>query len=77
MYTINAIESMNASFRKVLRKGILPNESSVFKLLYLRITALYEKWNGRPVNNWALVRNQLEMDESMKERIKKYDDGGC
>ncbi len=76
MYTTNAIESVNASFRKVLRKGTFPNESSVFKLLYLRITELYEKWNGHPVNNWALVRNQLEIDESMKERIKKYDHGG-
>lgn len=36
MYTTNAIESINASFRKVIKKGTLPNENAILKLLYLR-----------------------------------------
>lgn len=43
MYTTNAIESVNSSFRKVTKKGAFPNENALLKLLYLRITELYQK----------------------------------
>ena len=33
MYTTNAIESVNSSFRKVTKKGSFPNENAVYKLL--------------------------------------------
>ena len=74
MYTTNAIESVNSSFRKVTKKGAFPGEDAVMKALYLRITELYKKWKGRPVANWALVRNQLAMNESMQARILKYEE---
>lgn len=45
MYTTNAIESVNSSFRKVTKKGSFPGEDAVMKALYLRITELYK--NGR------------------------------
>lgn len=73
MYTTNAIEAVNSSFRKVTKKGAFPSEDAVRKALYLRITELYRKWNGRPVSNWAMVRNQLSMNEKMQERILKYE----
>ena len=73
MYTTNAIESVNSSFRKVTKKGAFPNENALLKLLYLRITELYKKWNGRPVPNWAMVRNQLAVDDSIQNRILKYE----
>lgn len=73
MYTTNAIESINSSFRKVTKKGSFPSEDAVMKALYLRITELYKKWNGRPVANWALVRNQLSMDDKLQTRILKYE----
>lgn len=72
MYTTNAVESVNSSFRKVTRKGAFPNEAALLKLLYLRITELYKKWNGRPQNNWAMVRNQLDIDPKIQSRIRKY-----
>ena len=74
MYTTNAVESVNSSFRKVIKKGSFPNEQAVMKVLYLRITELYKKWNGRPAPNWALVRNQLSMNDSIQRRILKYED---
>ncbi len=74
MYTTNAIESVNSSFRKVTKKGSFPSEDAVRKALYLRITELYKKWNGRAVSNWALVRNQLSMDDKVQRRILKYED---
>ena len=73
MYTTNAIESVNSSFRKVTKKGAFPSEDALLKLLYLRITELYKKWNHRSIPNWALVRNQLAMDDSIQERIRKYE----
>ena len=73
MYTTNAIESVNSSFRKVTKKGSFPGEDAVRKALYLRITELYKKWSGRPVSNWAMVRNQLSMDDKIQERIMKYE----
>lgn len=73
MYTTNAIESVNSSFRKVTKKGTFPSEEAVRKALYLRITELYKKWNGRPVSNWAMVRNQLSMDDKLQARIMKYE----
>lgn len=73
MYTTNAVESINSSFRKVTKKGSFPNENSLLKLLYLRITELYKKWNGSKVQNWAMVRNQLVTDDKIKARIEKYE----
>jgi len=73
MYTTNAIESVNSSFRKVTKKGSFPNEDAVFKLLYLRVQELYAKWDGRKIPDWALVRNQLLMDERMAKLIECYD----
>ena len=73
MYTTNAIESLNSSFRKVTKKGAFPNEDAVLKALFLRLTELYKKWADRPVSNWALVRNQLSMDANLQNRIMKYE----
>ena len=42
----------------------------------LQFSELYKKWNGRPMNNWAMVRNQLSMDEKIQVRIEKYETGG-
>ena len=44
MYTTNAIESVNSSFRKVTKKGTFPSEDALLKVLYLRITELQKKW---------------------------------
>lgn len=73
MYTTNAIESLNSSFRKVTKKGAFPNEDAVLKALFLRLTELYKKWADRPVPNWSLVRNQLSMDADLQNRIMRYE----
>ena len=67
MYTTNAIESVNSSFRKVTRKGAFPHENAVRKILYLRILELYKKWQGHPIMRWSMVRNQLAIDEKIQE----------
>jgi transposase-like protein len=61
IYTTNPIESLNSALRKVTdRKGSLPGEDALMKLLYLRIQSLLEKWN-RPLSNWALIRGKLDL----------------
>ena len=72
MYTTNAIESVNSSFRKVTKKGAFPNENALFKLLYLRVRELDQKWStGHPLN-WSMVLNQLMVNDLFRERIQKY-----
>lgn len=73
MYTTNAVESINASFRKVTKKGAFSNENAVLKLLFLRVTELYRKWNNRPIPKWAMVRNQLAIDSRIQPFFDKYE----
>lgn len=72
MYTTNAIESVNSSFRKVTKKGAFPNENALFKLLYLRVTELYKKWENSTIQSWSMVRNQLDAHPQFQDRFRKY-----
>jgi transposase-like protein len=45
IYTINAIESLNRSLRKVIKtKAVFPDEDSVFKLMYLALNNISKRW---------------------------------
>jgi transposase-like protein len=72
MYTTNAIEAVNSSYRKVVKKGAFPNEEAVYKSLYLRAQELEEKWKNAKVKSWPTVLNQLMIDENFSARIEKY-----
>lgn len=53
IYTTNAIESLNASLRKVTTpKGHFPTDEAAIKLLYLSILNRQQKWS-RPMQGWA------------------------
>lgn len=57
VYTTNAIESVNASIRKVTAKrGAFPTADSVRKVLYLAIQKASERWN-RPIRDWTAGLN--------------------
>lgn len=72
IYTSNAVESVNSALRKVTRgKGSFPSEESVFKVLFLRIGELTDKWN-KPIRNWEKI--QLQLIELFGERYTKYID---
>ena len=59
IYTTNAIESLNYSFRKMTKtRGPIPTEESARKLLYLAIKKVSKKWT-MPIKNWGIVINQL------------------
>lgn len=72
MYTTNAVESVNSSFRKVTKKGAFPNENALLKVLYLRVKQLQNKWNGGHIRNWSMVLNQLMVNDQFAKRIEKY-----
>lgn len=70
IYTSNAVESVNSALRKVTRgKGAFPSEASVFKVLFLRIKELTEKWK-KPIPNWKTIQAQLI--ELFGDRFTKY-----
>lgn len=61
IYTTNAIESINASLRKVTKKrGAFPTDDSVRKVLYLAIQRASVKWT-RPISNWASALNYFSI----------------
>ena len=61
IYTTNAIESINATLRKVTRKrGSFPNPDSVRKVLYLAILKASEHW-ARPIRDWVAALNHFTM----------------
>lgn len=70
IYTSNAVEAVNSALRKVTRgKGAFPNENSVYKVLYLRIRELQEKWK-KPIKNWKIIQSQIS--SLFGERYTKY-----
>jgi putative transposase len=59
IYTTNAIESLNASLRKLLHyRGHFPSDEAVTKLLYLALTNIEKKWE-RSVRDWSNVLGQF------------------
>ena len=63
-------ESVNSALRKVTNgKGAFPSEESVYKVLFLRIKALKEKWD-KPIKNWKIIQSQII--ELFGERYTQY-----
>lgn len=59
IYTTNAIESLNRSLRKVIKtKAVFPDELSVFKLLYLAMKNIAQRWN-RPIRDWKAAASHF------------------
>ena len=70
IYTSNTVESVNSALRKVTRgKGAFPSEESVYKILFLRIKELQEKWN-KPIINFKTI--QLQLIELFGDRYEKH-----
>ncbi len=59
IYTTNAIESLNASLRKVTKtRRSFPTDESVMKILYLAIHNISKKWT-MPIRDWKQVMGQF------------------
>lgn len=60
IYTTNAIESLNNSYKR-LNKGrrVFPTEQSLEKSVYLSTMMIMEKWTSR-YPNWGIVLSELQ-----------------
>ena len=61
IYTTNAIESLNATYRKLNRqRSVFPNGTALLKALYLSTFEATKKWT-MPIRNWGQVYGELSI----------------
>lgn len=59
IYTTNAIESLNSTYRKLNRqRSVFPSDQALLKALYLSTFEATKKWN-MPIRNWGRVFGEL------------------
>jgi putative transposase len=62
IYTTNAIESMNMTWRKVLKNHrAFPTDESAMKVIYLAIGNIAKKWT-MPIQNWKPALNRFAIE---------------
>lgn len=61
IYTTNAIESLNATYRKLNRqRSVFPSSQALLKALYLSTFEATKKWT-MPLRNWGQVYGELTL----------------
>ena len=61
IYTTNAIESLNSTYKKLNRqRSVFPNDTALLKSLYLSTLQATKKWN-QPLRNWAKVYGEFSI----------------
>jgi transposase-like protein len=61
IYTTNAIESLNSTYRRLNRaRSVFPTGTALLKSLYLATFQIAKKWT-MPIRNWGQVRGELEI----------------
>ena len=61
VYTTNAIESLNATYRQLNRqRSVFPNDSALLKALFLATELATKKWT-MPLQNWGLIYGELSI----------------
>ncbi len=59
IYTTNAIESVNARLRKIIKtRGHFPSDDAATKLIWLALRNITAEW-GRAANHWKTAMNQF------------------
>jgi putative transposase len=59
MYTTNAIESINAQLRKIIKtRGHFPSDEAATKLIWLALRNITAEWS-RPTHGWKSAMNQF------------------
>ena len=61
IYTTNAIESLNSTYRQLNRqRSVFPNDSALLKALFLATEQATKKWTI-PIKNWGLIFGELSI----------------
>ncbi|HFF2740941.1 TPA: IS256 family transposase, partial [Vibrio cholerae] len=69
IYTTNAIESLNASLRKITKtRRSFPTDDSVMKILYLALHQISKKWT-MPIRDWKAAMSQFMIMNSDRVSI--------
>ena len=59
IYTTNAIESLNSSYRKLNRqRSVFPSRQALLKALYLATFEATKKWT-QPIHNWGQTYGEM------------------
>ena len=59
IYTTNALESVHARLRKIIKtRGHFPHDSAATKLIWLALRNITASW-GKAANYWHLAMNQF------------------
>lgn len=59
IYTTNAIESLNSTYRKLNRqRSVFPSDTALLKALYLATFEATKKWT-MPIRNWGKIYGEL------------------
>ena len=70
IYTTNAIESLNATYRKLNRqRSVFPSDGALLKALYLSTFEATKKWS-MPIRNWGKIYGELAI--MYEDRIPEY-----
>ena len=60
IYTTNALESVHARVRKIIKtRGHFPNDEAATKLIWLALRNITADWGRRPVHHWKTALNQF------------------
>ena len=61
IYTTNAIESLNSTYKKLNRQRIVyPSDKALLKALYLSTMEATKKWT-QPLRNWGKVYGEFSI----------------
>ena len=61
IYTTNAIESLNSSYRRLNRsRSVFPSETALLKALYLATFEATKKWS-MPIRNWGMIYGEFSI----------------
>lgn len=75
IYTTNTVEGFNRQLRKVTKaKAVMPNDQALLKLVFLAAQNITAKWTS-PIQNWALVVQQLAIHFEGRFKIDLNIDG--
>ena len=77
IYTTNAIESLNSTYKKLNRqRTAYPSDKALLKALYLSTMKATKKWS-QPLRNWGKVHEEFSIMyegrfEDLKIKKKRY-----
>ena len=72
IYTTNALESVHARLRKIIKtRGHFPNDDAATKLIWLALRNITARWGGKASNHWYRAMEQFAI--LYEDRFVRHD----